>query len=83
VPQPSANYPCIGKSSRSESDSIEQIRIALSTFLARPAPTTRFGYVYDGHGSVRAPTGSTGAVTDTYDFRASGKLTLTRFVKFG
>jgi RHS repeat-associated protein len=31
-------------------------------------------YVYDGHGSVRALTNSTGAVTDTYDYDAFGVL---------
>jgi RHS repeat-associated protein len=31
-------------------------------------------YVYDGHGSVRALTNSTGAVTDTYDYYAFGVL---------
>jgi len=31
-------------------------------------------YVYDGHGSVRALTDQTGAVTDTYDYDAFGNL---------
>ena len=31
-------------------------------------------YGYDGHGSVRYLTGSTGAVTDTYDYDAFGNL---------
>jgi RHS repeat-associated protein len=31
-------------------------------------------YVYDGHGSVRALTNATGAVTDTYDYDAFGNL---------
>ncbi len=31
-------------------------------------------FVYDGHGSVRALTDSTGAVTDTYDYDAFGNL---------
>jgi RHS repeat-associated protein len=31
-------------------------------------------YVYDGHGSVRALTDSTGTVTDTYDYDAFGNL---------
>jgi RHS repeat-associated protein len=31
-------------------------------------------YVYDGHGSVRALTDATGAVTDTYDYDAFGNL---------
>jgi RHS repeat-associated protein len=37
------------------------------------APVTSF-YGYDGHGSVRYLTSSTGAVTDTYDFDAFGNL---------
>jgi RHS repeat-associated protein len=32
-------------------------------------------YVFDGHGSVRALTNSSGAVTDTYDYDAFGILT--------
>src|SRR5262249_44402927 len=36
-------------------------------------PTTSF-YGYDGHGSVRFLTSSTGAVTDTYDYDAFGNL---------
>jgi RHS repeat-associated protein len=35
--------------------------------------TTRF-YDYDGHGSVRALTDTTGVVTDTYDYDAFGNL---------
>ena len=35
----------------------------------RPAST-----VFDGHGSVRFLTSSTGAVTDTYDYDAFGNL---------
>jgi len=31
-------------------------------------------YVYDGHGSVRALTNTSGAVTDTYDYDAFGNL---------
>ena len=37
------------------------------------APTTSF-YGFDGHGSVRFLTSSTGAITDTYDFDAFGNL---------
>jgi RHS repeat-associated protein len=36
-------------------------------------PTTSF-YGFDGHGSVRYLTSSTGAVTDTYDYDAFGNL---------
>lgn len=36
-------------------------------------PTSNF-YGYDGHGSVRFLTSSTGAVTDTYDYDAFGNL---------
>jgi RHS repeat-associated protein len=36
-------------------------------------PTTSF-YGYDGHGSARFLTSSTGAVTDTYDYDAFGSL---------
>jgi|GEM_PF-5601760 RHS repeat-associated protein len=36
-------------------------------------PTTSF-YGFDGHGSVRFLTSSTGAVTDTYDYDAFGNL---------
>ena len=36
--------------------------------------TQRIYYVYDGHGSVRALTDPTGAVTDTYDYDAFGNL---------
>lgn len=38
------------------------------------APTTSF-YGFDGHGSVRFLTSSTGAITDTYDYDAFGNLT--------
>jgi RHS repeat-associated protein len=37
------------------------------------APVTSF-YGFDGHGSVRFLTSSTGAVTDTYDYDAFGNL---------
>jgi hypothetical protein len=37
------------------------------------APATSF-YGFDGHGSVRYLTSSTGAVTDTYDYDAFGNL---------
>ena len=37
------------------------------------APTTSF-YGFDGHGSVRFLTSSTGAITDTYDYDAFGSL---------
>jgi len=39
-----------------------------------PTPAQVNFYVYDGHGSVRALTNTTGAVTDTYDYDAFGNL---------
>ena len=36
--------------------------------------TQRIYYVYDGHGSVRALTDPTGAITDTYDYDAFGNV---------
>jgi RHS repeat-associated protein len=38
------------------------------------SPSLTSYYVYDGHGSVRALTNTTGAVTDTYDYDAFGNL---------
>ena len=38
-----------------------------------PTQTSSF-YIYDGHGSVRALTDLTGAVTDTYDYDAFGNI---------
>jgi hypothetical protein len=70
-------------SSRSESDSVEQIRIALFTVLANLGPPRRSVYVDDGHGSVRVPTAPSGAVTDACDFDVFGNRSLTAFVKFG
>jgi len=48
---------------------IEQDRISY------PTQASSF-YVYDGHGSVRALTNLSGAVTDTYDYDAFGNLNL-------
>ena len=48
---------------------IEQDRINTTTFHQ----STSYN-VYDGHGSVRALTDTTGAVTDTYDYDAFGNL---------
>ena len=48
---------------------IEQDRIDSSTLRQ----STSYN-VYDGHGSVRALTDTTGAVTDTYDYDAFGNL---------
>ncbi len=45
----------------------------VSERIAGGTATTRF-YDYDGHGSVRALTDTTGAVTDTYDYDAFGNL---------
>jgi YD repeat-containing protein len=43
--------------------------------IACPGGTQATSYnVYDGHGSVRALTDTTGAVTDTYDYDAFGNL---------
>jgi RHS repeat-associated protein len=39
-----------------------------------PTPAQVNFYVYDGHGSVRALTNTTGVVTDTYDYDAFGNL---------
>ena len=45
------------------------------SFLANNQSQTQISfYAYDGHGSVRALTSSTGAVTDTYDYDAFGNL---------
>jgi len=41
--------------------------------VASQVQTTSYN-VYDGHGSVRALTNTTGAVTDTYDYDAFGNL---------
>ncbi len=44
-------------------------------FVANNQGQTQISYyVYDGHGSVRALTSTTGAVTDTYDYDAFGNL---------
>ncbi len=44
-------------------------------FVANNQGQTQISYyVYDGHGSVRALTSPTGAVTDTYDYDAFGNL---------
>jgi len=45
----------------------------VSERIAGGTTTTRF-YDYDGHGSVRALTDTTGNVTDTYDYDAFGNL---------
>jgi RHS repeat-associated protein len=50
---------------------ISQVRSYLVSFNGK---TQRIYYVYDGHGSVRALTDPTGAVTDTYDYDAFGNL---------
>ena len=41
-------------------------------YVGGPPPVS--WYVHDGHGSVRALTDATGAVTDTYDYDAFGNL---------
>ena len=46
-----------------------------SSFQANNQGFTQISfYAYDGHGSVRALTSSTGAITDTYDYDAFGNL---------
>src|SRR5260370_41587758 len=45
----------------------------VSERIAGGTTATRF-YDYDGHGSVRALTDTTGAATDTYDYDAFGNL---------
>ena len=50
---------------------ISQTRSYVANFQSA---TQKIYYVYDGHGSVRALTSSTGAVTDTYDYDAFGNL---------
>ena len=53
---------------------LERISETRSYLVNSQSLTQRIFYVYDGHGSVRALTDSTGAVTDTYDYDAFGKL---------
>jgi RHS repeat-associated protein len=50
---------------------ISQTRSYVANFQSA---TQKIYYVYDGHGSVRALTGPTGAITDTYDYDAFGNL---------
>ncbi len=49
-------------------------RISQRQFVASTSTTLTSFYVYDGHGSTRALTDATGAVTDTYDYDAWGNL---------
>ena len=49
-------------------------RISQRQFIASSSTTVTSYYVYDGHGSVRALTDPTGAITDTYDYDAFGNL---------
>jgi len=44
------------------------------TYYNPSITTEKVYYVHDGHGSVRALTNTTGAVTDTYDYDAYGNL---------
>lgn len=55
---------------------LELISQARHYFTGTQSLTQTIYYVYDGHGSVRALTGPTGAVTDTYDYDAFGNLIL-------
>ena len=50
---------------------ISQTRSYVANFQGA---TQKIYCVYDGHGSVRALTGPTGAITDTYDYDAFGNL---------
>lgn len=59
-----------GSISRTYSYGLERIS---ETQTINSTATTSF-YGYDGHGSVRQLTNSTGAVTDTYDYDAFGNL---------
>jgi RHS repeat-associated protein len=59
-----------GTVARTYSFGLERIR---ETQTLNSVLTTSF-YGYDGHGSVRQLTNSTGAVTDTYDYDAFGNL---------
>ena len=59
-----------GTVTRTYSYGLERIS---ETQTLNAALTTSF-YGYDGHGSVRQLTNSTGAVTDTYDYDAFGNL---------
>ena len=59
-----------GAATRSYSYGLERIS---ETQAINSTATTSF-YDYDGHGSVRQLTNSTGVVTDTYDYDAFGNL---------
>jgi RHS repeat-associated protein len=50
---------------------ISQTRSYVANFQSA---TQKIYYAYDGHGSVRALTGPTGAITDTYEYDAFGNL---------
>jgi RHS repeat-associated protein len=49
-------------------------RISQRQFIASSSTTVVSYFVYDGHGSVRALTSASGAVTDEYDYDAFGNL---------
>ena len=53
---------------------LERISERRSYVANNQNPTTNAYYVFDGHGSVRALTDSTGAATDRYDYDAFGNL---------
>jgi RHS repeat-associated protein len=53
---------------------LELVSQARHYFTGTQSLTQTIYYVYDGHGSIRALTGPTGAVTDTYDYDAFGNL---------
>jgi RHS repeat-associated protein len=53
---------------------LEQISQTRSYVANFQSATQKIYYAYDGHGSVRALTDPTGAITDTYDYDAFGNL---------
>jgi RHS repeat-associated protein len=64
-----------GAVTRSYTWGLQQVSETQLTAAAPPAsPWTTSYYGFDGHGSVRYLTDSTGAVTDTYDYDAFGNL---------
>ena len=64
-----------GVVARSYTWGLQQINETQLTAAVPPAnPWTTSYYGFDGHGSVRYLTNSTGAVTDTYDYDAFGNL---------
>jgi RHS repeat-associated protein len=54
---------------------LELVNEARSYVVNGQSANSMIYFVYDGHGSARALTDTTGAVTDTYDYDAFGNLT--------